>query len=193
MAKALIILVIVLVVAGAIYYGLTANKGNANTNTASNTNASSTTANAAANTNATVNVSATANTNSAAVTNANIAANSNVSVNAGSSTNRNTNTSAATNTSPATKTVTVTSSGFSPSPITVKAGDTIRWLNDSGASAEVAPDNHPTHTKYAGVWDFTSASLTADGGSYSRVFSTKGTFTYHNHLDSSMTATIIVE
>src|ERR1051326_866180 len=43
-----------------------------------------------------------------------------------------------------------TSSGFSPSTLTVKAGDTVVFKNKSSSAFWPASDPHPTHTDYPG-------------------------------------------
>ena len=76
----------------------------------------------------------------------------------------------------ATVSVTIDSAGnFSPSSITIDAGDTVQWTNNKGSSVRVASDNHSgsesiQHLNYfdpqcpaSGCWDSTIASL----GTYS--------------------------
>ena len=89
--------------------------------------------------------------------------------------------------------VLVTSSGFSPQTITIKAGESVTWINAAGAGVYVAPDNHPDHTKYQGIWDDDGTGDIANGQEYSQTFQRAGTYTYHNHLDSTVTGTVVVE
>src|SRR3989344_1123291 len=70
---------------------------------------------------------------------------------------------------------------FTPSSITIKKGDRIVWTNKDAV----------VHTATSDTRDFDSQSLSTNG-SYSRVFSTVGTFTYHCTPHPSMKATIIV-
>lgn len=72
--------------------------------------------------------------------------------------------------------------GYSPSPVTIDVGDTIRWSNTS--------DIAHTTTGSAG-WD--SRSLGA-GDSFSHTFDSAGTFSYFCtiHGASVMSATVIV-
>lgn len=86
-------------------------------------------------------------------------------------------------------TVTLTSSGFSPSNLTIKAGQTIIWVNKSGESATVNSNPHPVHTDYPplNLGDF------PNGGTLSLTFDKPGTFGYHNHLNPSQRGTITVE
>jgi len=70
---------------------------------------------------------------------------------------------------------------FSPSSLTITAGDTVRWTNHDGAPH--------TATSNTGIWD----SGTLDNGeSYEYVFATVGEYPYHCAVHHSMTATIIV-
>jgi plastocyanin len=68
---------------------------------------------------------------------------------------------------------------FAPDPITIKAGQTIRWTNKDSFA----------HTVKSAT--FASADL-AQGGSYARQFPTAGTFTYLCGIHNSMTGTVIV-
>jgi plastocyanin len=70
---------------------------------------------------------------------------------------------------------------FDPPSITIKAGTTVRWVNQDSA-------NH-TITSDSGAWD--SGGI-AQGESFTRVFDTVGTFTYHCTVHPSMKGTIIV-
>jgi len=70
---------------------------------------------------------------------------------------------------------------FSPSSLTVNAGDTVRWTNH---------DNAPhTTTSDTDIWD--SGTLTNDQ-SYEYVFSTVGNFPYYCAIHPSMTASVLV-
>lgn len=85
--------------------------------------------------------------------------------------------------------VTVTSSGYDPKTITVKPGAKVVWKNETGAPITVNSDNHPTHL----LWPFLNLGKFEDGSTVSVVFEKAGTYTYHNHLDASMTGTVVVE
>jgi len=90
------------------------------------------------------------------------------------------------------KDVTVTDSGFSPATLTIKAGDSVTWTNERSQTVYVAPDNHPDHQKYSGVWDDDGTGQIETDESYTMTFTDAGTYTYHDHLDSSRAGTIIV-
>jgi plastocyanin len=85
--------------------------------------------------------------------------------------------------------VTVTSAGYNPKTITVKPGAKVVWKNETGGPVTVSSDNHPTHL----LWPFLNLGKFEDGSTVSVVFEKAGTYTYHNHLDSSMTGTVVVE
>ena len=70
---------------------------------------------------------------------------------------------------------------FEPASVTVKAGTTIKWINEDSASHTVAADD--------GSWD--SGSL-AKGQSFSKDFTQAGTFTYLCTIHPSMKGTVVV-
>lgn len=86
-------------------------------------------------------------------------------------------------------TVTLTSDGFSPATLTIKAGETVTWENKSGEAATVNSDPHPVHTNYAPL----NLGNFPDGGTLSLTFDKPGTYGYHNHLNPSERGTITVE
>jgi plastocyanin len=85
--------------------------------------------------------------------------------------------------------VKVTSAGYEPKTITVKPGAKVVWKNETGGPVTVSSDNHPTHL----LWPFLNLGKFEDGSSVSVVFDKAGTYTYHNHLDASMTGTVVVK
>ncbi len=86
-------------------------------------------------------------------------------------------------------TVDVTSSGFTPKEVKIKAGTRVVWTNKSGTAVTVNSDPHPTHT----LWPFLNLGSFDDGSSVSVVFEKTGTYTYHNHFNPEQKGTIIVE
>ena len=78
---------------------------------------------------------------------------------------------------------------FSPASLTVKAGDTVVFKNNSTSAFWPASGPHPTHTNYP---EFDPKKAIPAGGSWSFVFTKVGTWPYHNHLNSSQFGTIIV-
>ncbi|MBI4281116.1 hypothetical protein HY628_02885 [Candidatus Uhrbacteria bacterium] len=77
---------------------------------------------------------------------------------------------------------------FSPASVTVARLRTVRFTNNTGATARVASNPHPTHTDLPG---FDSANVPA-GLNYVYRFSQAGTFTFHNHAVPSKTGTVTV-
>ena len=77
---------------------------------------------------------------------------------------------------------TISNFSFSPSPVRIQVGATLKWTNlDSSAHTVTADD---------GSW--TSTSLNKDG-TFSRTFSQPGTVRYHCAIHESMTGTVEVE
>lgn len=85
--------------------------------------------------------------------------------------------------------VTLTDNGFAPSPVTVKAGTTVTFVNESSGPMWVASDPHPIHTLLPGFDELTSVNR---GGTYDYTFIKVGTWTYHNHRAPSVKGTVIV-
>jgi plastocyanin len=96
-----------------------------------------------------------------------------------------------TSVAPAPKTVTVslTNSGFSPASITINAGDTVKFVNNSAGRMWVASNPHPAHTDYPG---FDEKSAAGNGESYNFTFDRAGTWGYHNHLNIAEKGTVVV-
>ncbi len=123
------------------------------------------------------------------------AGNTNSSVNVNQQVVSNTNTSANINVPAAnsntsqTESVSITSQGFSPQSVTVKAGTIVTWTNNSLGTARVASDPHPTHTDLPGL----DSGILNPGASYSFTFIQIGRWGYHDHLSPSVTGTVIVE
>jgi len=104
-----------------------------------------------------------------------------------------------------TVTVETRSTGFSPKTVTIKAGDTVKFVNNNPARTSwPASVVHPTHTTYPGssinkcgtseaanIFD-ACKGLALDEG-FSFTFNEVGTWNYHDHLSPSVTGTVIVE
>ncbi|KKQ42104.1 MAG: Plastocyanin [Candidatus Levybacteria bacterium GW2011_GWB1_37_8] len=86
--------------------------------------------------------------------------------------------------------VTYFDSGFSPTSLTVKIGDTITFKNQSGKSMWVASSSHPTHTAYP---EFDAKRGVTMGENYVFTFTKAGNWKYHNHLGPFDTGVIIVQ
>ncbi len=97
-----------------------------------------------------------------------------------------------------------TDSGYSPSEITIKLGDTVVFKNQSSGGMWTASGMHPTHTLYSGTSldqhcpdqqniSFDECTSVNSGGSWSFTFEKAGTWAYHNHLKINYFGKIIVE
>jgi plastocyanin len=91
--------------------------------------------------------------------------------------------------SAATAHVSIVDFGFSPATITVTVGTTVTWTNTGAVIHSVTSDT--------GAFDSSPSCPTGvcidPGSSFSHVFSTAGTFTYHCRVHSSMHGTLIVK
>ncbi|MEK7617102.1 MAG: cupredoxin domain-containing protein [Patescibacteria group bacterium] len=86
--------------------------------------------------------------------------------------------------------VTISSSGFMPQNITIKAGDTISWMNEDSESHQVQSAVHPTHQLYPPL---NTVGLLKSGEKKSLSFPDAGTYKYHDHLNPSLTGSVTVE
>ena len=77
--------------------------------------------------------------------------------------------------------VSIGSTGFSPSSLTIKAGDSIRWTNKDTSPHSATADDH----------GWMSPTLPS-GKSFDRAFTAKGTVGYHCHIHHEMTASVTV-
>ncbi|HEY0948289.1 MAG TPA: hypothetical protein VGE53_02280 [Candidatus Paceibacterota bacterium] len=106
---------------------------------------------------------------------------------------------------PAFAVVTLTDSGFTPSTLTVNAGETVRFINESSRGMWVGSDDHPTHTDYDGTatrehcangmatnGTFDQCASVNKGDYWDYTFERAGSFGYHNHVGASNTGTIVV-
>ncbi len=101
--------------------------------------------------------------------------------------------------------VKITSSGFEPKALTVKAGTTVTFVNEDSNKHWPASAVHPTHEAYPGSsikkcdtvdvmhQNFDACKGLAQGESFSFNFNEKGSWKYHDHLRTSSTGTIMVE
>lgn len=95
-------------------------------------------------------------------------------------------------------TVEITPEGFSPATLKVKAGGTVTFVNKDKEPHWPASGMHPTHTHYPEGGGcigsaFDACRGLAEGESYSFTFKERGAWDYHDHLNSGMRGTIIVE
>lgn len=87
------------------------------------------------------------------------------------------------------KTVKITTNGFSPQNVTIKAGKTVTWVNSDSVDHTVNSVVHPTHLVYPplNLGDIKSSQKK------SLVFPTAGTYRYHDHLNPSLTGSVTVQ
>ena len=83
---------------------------------------------------------------------------------------------------PTTHAVTIKGFAFGPSALTVKVGDTVVWTQEDSVQHNVVADDGSS-----------SGPLLAQGQTYSKIFTAKGTFAYHCSPHPSMKASVIVE
>jgi plastocyanin len=119
-----------------------------------------------------------------------------------SSVNADVNAGVTTGGAPTSVTVTLTSSGFSPSNVTVKKGGTVTFVNQGGGQMWIGSDEHPTHTEYdstnrqthcaAGYTGAKPFDQCATGNSYTFTFTKAGSFDYHNHTQPTQNGSVTV-
>lgn len=99
-------------------------------------------------------------------------------------------------------TVHYTDSGYTPRTLTITAGTTVVFRNDSAGSVWTASEQHPTHTEYpdssiakcgtsAAIFDQCSSG--GPGTMWTFTFTKRGSWDYHNHLRPSHGGTIVVQ
>ena len=101
-------------------------------------------------------------------------------------------------------TIEYTPNGYAPDKLTIKQGDTVKWVNKSAVEIWPAAAKPPTHEVYpgssitkcgtpeeAGIFD-ACKGIPADE-SFSFTFNEVGQWFYHDHLDSTKFGQIIVE
>ena len=105
---------------------------------------------------------------------------------------------------PSEHTIEFTSSGYSPSTLTINKGDTVTFINNADTKTWPASNVHPTHTIYpnsdikkcgTSVEDsiFDACRGLEKGETYSFTFNEVGSWQYHDHLSSNKKGTIIVQ
>ena len=90
-------------------------------------------------------------------------------------------------------TITIADSGAEPKSVTIKAGESINWLNKSARQVEVGSADHPAHTKNPQLTGGEFVISLAPGES--KVVSAgtnKGTWGWHDHLKASVNGTVVI-
>lgn len=117
-------------------------------------------------------------------------ANTSPSADAAAAVNATGTSSAAVPPAPLTVDVSYGDAGFLPASVTVKAGDTVRFTNNSSGRMWVASDPHPVHTDLPA---FDEKASVDPGGNWSYTFTEVGTHPYHNHAKAANRGTVIVQ
>ncbi len=85
--------------------------------------------------------------------------------------------------------ITFTNEGFSPKQIEIKAGQSVRFINNSSLGMWVASNPHPTHEIYS---ELNEGKTVGRGGYYDFTFNKVGSWGYHNHVAPSKGGVVIV-
>ena len=91
---------------------------------------------------------------------------------------------------PEVREIKITSTGFSPSTITIMKGDYVQFTNTDSAKHWPASDPHPAHTGLSG---FDATRGLASGEKYTYQFMNTGTFSFHDHMNASLKGSVIVK
>jgi plastocyanin len=86
------------------------------------------------------------------------------------------------NTASSNPNVSIANMAFSATTLKISAGTTVKWTNNDGI----------THTVTADNGSFNSGNI-APGASFTKQFTTKGTFAYHSSIHPMMTASVVVQ
>ena len=97
-----------------------------------------------------------------------------------------------------TKEIVFTDLGFSPPVLTIKAGTTVVFKNNSSKDFWPASAKHPTHDVYpvkGGCINsiFDACKAISPGGSWEFKFDVLGSWNYHDHLKPTFFGKVVVE
>lgn len=88
-------------------------------------------------------------------------------------------------------TVYINEQSLSPATITIKAGESVTWINNDEESHQIASDPHPQDDNLAGL---NGPEKLETGDSFTYTFAEAGTYTYHDELNPFVIkGTVIVE
>ncbi|MDP3728306.1 MAG: cupredoxin domain-containing protein [bacterium] len=95
-------------------------------------------------------------------------------------------------------TIEITSSGFSPSTLTIAKGTTVNFVNKDANNHWPASAVHPSHTEYPTTGGcsgstFDACKGLAQGEIFIFTFDEAGEWSYHDHLNPSLFGKVIVE
>lgn len=80
--------------------------------------------------------------------------------------------------------------GYLPQRITIQAGETVAFVNQSSRDVWTASDPHPSHTDLP---ELDARRAEAPGATYMFTFNQPGEWGYHNHLNSTQSGVVIVQ
>lgn len=83
-----------------------------------------------------------------------------------------------------------TEAGFAPKALTIKAGDSVQFVNKTSGLFWPASAPHPAHTDFP---EFDPKGGIGANGTYSVTFKEPKTYRYHNHLKPADFGSITVE
>ena len=95
-------------------------------------------------------------------------------------------------------TIKMSSTGFNPASVTVKAGQSVTWINKDAIGHWPASGPHPIHTEYPETGGCSSSTFDACAGiapgkSWSFTFNLKGSWKYHDHLNPNLWGMVVVK
>jgi plastocyanin len=79
------------------------------------------------------------------------------------------------------RTVWITRTGFTPASISIKSGQSVRWVNRTAANHQVVADDSSF-----------SSQVLAQGTAFAHAFTSGGTHRYHDGLQPSLSGTVVV-
>lgn len=86
--------------------------------------------------------------------------------------------------------VKMSSAGFLPKDIIIKAGEEVTWVNEDSSDHQVNSAVHPTHQVYPPL---NSIDLLKSGEKKSLSFPDAGVYKYHDHLNPTLFGSVTVE
>ena len=86
--------------------------------------------------------------------------------------------------------VTITSSGFNPATLLISKGETVQWVNNDSKTHQPASNPHPVHDNLPG---FDAKEPMKSGETYLFTFEQTGTFGYHDHINPTTNASVVVK
>ncbi len=95
-------------------------------------------------------------------------------------------------------TVEITAAGFSPDTLTIKKGETAAFLNKDAVAHWPASAFHPSHRAYPDQGGCLGSTFDAckglvQGEEFLFTFNHAGSWKYHDHMNPSLSGTIVVE